>query len=164
MTFARLIVAAMLAAVVSPAALAAPHWAIVIHGGAGVIERKDITPDQEAAYRASLTRAIGAGIEVLKNRGTSLDAVEGAIKLMEDDPLFNAGRGAVFTAEGRNELDAAIMDGSSLTAACQVFLSHTPSACDGDGRAGCCSGCRRRHRNSRKKPRHLIRSGICGKT
>jgi beta-aspartyl-peptidase (threonine type) len=125
MTFGKLIAAAVLAAVVSPAVLAAPHWAIVIHGGAGVIERKDITPEQEAAYRASLTRAIGAGIEVLKNRGTSLDAVEAAIKLMEDDPLFNAGRGAVFTAEGRNELDAAIMDGSTLAAGAVACVTRT---------------------------------------
>ena len=104
---------------------AAPRWAIVIHGGAGVIERKDLTPGQEAAYRGSLTRAIGAGIEVLDKSGTALDAVEATIVLMEDDPLFNAGRGAVFTAEGRNELDAAIMDGRTLAAGAVAAVTRT---------------------------------------
>src|SRR5262245_9418459 len=125
MSFGKFMSTAMLAAFLSPAALAAPRWAIVIHGGSGVIERKEMTPEQEAAYRASLTRAISAGIDVLKSNGTSLDAVEAAIKLMEDDPLFNAGRGAVFTAEGRNELDAAIMDGRTLNAGAVACVTRT---------------------------------------
>ena len=82
MTYGKLVAAALIVALFCPAVPAAPRWAIVIHGGAGVIERKDITPEQESAYRASLKRAIDAGIDVLKNRGTSLDAVEAAIKLM----------------------------------------------------------------------------------
>jgi beta-aspartyl-peptidase (threonine type) len=118
------LVALVSVATLSPAD-AAPKWAIVIHGGAGVIERKDLTPEQEAAYRESLTRAIGAGIAVLKTGGTSLDAVEATIVLMEDDPLFNAGRGAVFTAEGRNELDAAIMDGRTLAAGAVAGVTRT---------------------------------------
>ena len=91
-----LAVLALIAATVCPAADAAPKWAIVIHGGAGVIDRKELTPEQEAAYREALARAIGAGIDVLKREGSALDAVEATIVLMEDDPLFNAGRGAVF--------------------------------------------------------------------
>ena len=86
------------------------RWAIVIHGGAGVIAPGQLKPEQEAAYRASLERIIRAGGEVLARGGPALDAVEAAVRLLEDDPLYNAGRGAVFTAEGRNELDAAIME------------------------------------------------------
>lgn len=89
-------------------------WSIAIHGGAGVIDRKVLTPEQDAAYRAALRRAIDAGIRVLEANGAALDAVQAAIEVMEDDPLFNAGRGAVFTSEGRIELDASIMDGKTL--------------------------------------------------
>ncbi|HYF23900.1 MAG TPA: isoaspartyl peptidase/L-asparaginase [Caulobacteraceae bacterium] len=92
------------------------EWAIALHGGAGVIERADMDPQTEAAYRAALANALEAGSKVLRQGGTSLDAIEAAVRLMEDDPLFNAGRGAVFTAEGRNELDASIMDGATLKA------------------------------------------------
>jgi L-asparaginase / beta-aspartyl-peptidase len=92
------------------------HWAIVLHGGAGVIERAGMDPKTEAAYRASLAEALKAGADVLDRGGSSLDAIEASIKILEDDPLFNAGRGAVFTAEGKNELDSSIMDGSTLMA------------------------------------------------
>src|ERR1035438_9376814 len=92
------------------------HWAIVLHGGAGVIERATMDPKTEAAYRASLKQATEAAAQVLDKGGSSLDAIEAAIRILEDDPLFNAGRGAVFTAEGKNELDAAIMDGATLKA------------------------------------------------
>ena len=125
MRISRLIgIAAVIAAFCAPAQ-AAPRWAIAIHGGAGVIERKDLTPEQEAAYREALARAIGAGIEVLKKGGTALDAIEATIVLMEDDPLFNAGRGAVFTADGRNELDASIMDGGTLMAGAVAAVTRT---------------------------------------
>jgi beta-aspartyl-peptidase (threonine type) len=100
-------------------------WAIVVHGGAGVIERKDLNPKQEAAYRAGMNRAIKAGAAVLSKGGSALDAVEATIQLMEDDPLFNAGRGAVFTAEGHNELDAAIMDGKTLAAGAVTGVTRT---------------------------------------
>jgi beta-aspartyl-peptidase (threonine type) len=100
----------------SAAADARPEWALVVHGGAGVIERKDLSAEQEAAYRAAMTRVANTGADVLKRGGSALDAIEAAIHLLEDDPLFNAGRGAVFTAEGRNELDSSIMDGSNLKA------------------------------------------------
>ncbi|MES2833177.1 MAG: isoaspartyl peptidase/L-asparaginase [Pseudomonadota bacterium] len=103
----------------------APSWSFAIHGGAGVIERAGLTPEQDAAYRAALNRALEAGAGVLSNGGTALDAVQAAIELMEDDPLFNAGRGAVFTAAGRNELDAAVMNGSDLTAGAVAGLTTT---------------------------------------
>jgi beta-aspartyl-peptidase (threonine type) len=102
----------------------APAWAIVVHGGAGVIERSAMTPETDAAYRAAMARATAAGTAVLQNGGSALDAIEAAIVLMEDDPLFNAGRGAVFTAEGRNELDASVMDGSTLKAGAVAGLTR----------------------------------------
>ena len=88
---------------------------LVIHGGAGVI-RKDLTPEKEKLVRADLETALKAGYAVLKSGGTSLDAVEKALVVLEDSPRFNAGKGAVFTHDGINELDAAIMDGATLRA------------------------------------------------
>jgi beta-aspartyl-peptidase (threonine type) len=102
-----------------------PRWSLAIHGGAGVIERDSLTPEQDAAYRAALHRALQAGQAILAEGGSAMDAVQTAIQIMEDDPLFNAGRGAVFTAEGRNELDAAIMDGSTLHAGSVAGLTTT---------------------------------------
>jgi len=123
----RLTLAAVaLALFASPAAAQeAPRWSFAIHGGAGVIERASLTPEQDAAYRAALHRALEAGSAVLAAGGSSLDAVQAAIELMEDDPLFNAGRGAVFTAAGRNDLDAAVMNGSDLTAGAVAGLTTT---------------------------------------
>jgi L-asparaginase / beta-aspartyl-peptidase len=89
---------------------------LVIHGGAGTITRKNMTPEKELAYREVLNKALQTGYGILKKGGTSLDAVEATIRVMEDSPLFNAGKGAVFTHEGKNELDASIMDGSNLKA------------------------------------------------
>ena len=91
-------------------------WKLVVHGGAGIIERSRITPEQDRDIRAGLDRALSAGQAVLAGGGTAVDAVEAAVRTLEDDPNFNAGRGAVFTYEGRNELDAAIMDGSDRSA------------------------------------------------
>jgi L-asparaginase / beta-aspartyl-peptidase len=88
----------------------------VIHGGAGTINKRDMTPQLEEEYRAKLNEALLAGHKILKDGGRSLDAVEHAIKILEDSPLFNAGKGAVFTNAGTNELDASIMDGESLKA------------------------------------------------
>lgn len=102
-----------------------PQWSIVIHGGAGVIERKSLTSEQDATYRAALKRSIDAGIAVLERKGTALDAVAVAIAVMEDDPLFNSARGAVFTSEGRVELDAAIMDGRTLGAGSVAGVTRT---------------------------------------
>ncbi len=110
---------------VTPADPARPAWTLVIHGGAGTIERDRITPEQDAAIRAALDAALAAGSLVLGGGGSALDAVEAAIKLLEDDPHFNAGRGAVFTYEGHIELDAAIMDGSNRAAGAVARLSTT---------------------------------------
>lgn len=90
--------------------------ALVIHGGAGTIRQSDLSPDMEARYREKLTEALKTGYAILSQGGSSLDAVEATIRLLEDSELFNAGKGAVFTAEGKNELDASIMDGSTLQA------------------------------------------------
>lgn len=128
MSRSRLTLAALasLALFAAPAAAQeAPRWSFAIHGGAGVIERDSLTPEQDAAYRAALHRALEAGSAVLAGGGSALDAVQAAIELMEDDPLFNAGRGAVFTAAGRNELDAAVMNGSDLTAGAVAGLTTT---------------------------------------
>lgn len=100
-------------------------WSLAVHGGAGVIERASLSPEQDAAYRAALARALEAGAAILKVGGSSLDAVQAAVEVMEDDPLFNAGRGAVFTAEGANELDAAIMTGADLNAGAVAGLTTT---------------------------------------
>ncbi len=90
--------------------------ALVIHGGAGTMSREALTPDKEKAIRADLDRALDAGHAVLKRGGSALDAVSAAVVILEDSPHFNAGKGAVFSAEGVNELDAAIMDGATLKA------------------------------------------------
>ena len=120
------ILASALALLATPAmAQDAPGWSFAIHGGAGVIERNSLTPEQDAAYRAALHRALTAGQSVLSAGGSAMDAIQAAIQIMEDDPLFNAGRGAVFTAEGRNELDAAVMDGSDLRAGSVAGLTTT---------------------------------------
>jgi beta-aspartyl-peptidase (threonine type) len=92
------------------------EWAIVIHGGAGGMTKENLTPELDKEYRASLQVALTAGKKILSEGGSALDAVEQTIRTMEDNPLFNAGKGAVFTHEGKNELDAAIMDGTNLGA------------------------------------------------
>lgn len=91
-------------------------YAMVIHGGAGTILKKNMSPEMEAAYIAVLTQALQAGYAEIKAGKTSMDAVEATIHVLENDPHFNAGKGAVFTHDGRNELDAAIMDGKTLMA------------------------------------------------
>ena len=91
-------------------------FSLVLHGGAGTITRESMTAEAEAEYRAKLEEALETGHGILAGGGTSLDAVESTIRVMEDSPLFNAGKGAVFTHNGRNELDASIMDGRTLQA------------------------------------------------
>lgn len=95
---------------------AANSFRLVVHGGAGVIERSDMSPDKEQAYRDAIRAALMAGHAILAAGGSSLDAVTAAVMVFEDDPLFNAARGAAFTADGTNELDASIMDGATLRA------------------------------------------------
>ena len=92
------------------------EWGLVLHGGAGTIERGSMSPEREREYRAAMETALRAGHAELARGGSALDAVVAAIMIMEDNPLFNAGRGAVFTAEGTNSLDASIMDGATLQA------------------------------------------------
>lgn len=97
---------------------------LVIHGGAGTIERSSMTPEKEREYRTGLERALTAGYEILKRGGSSLDATEAAVRVLEDDPRFNAGRGSVFTSAGTNELDASIMDGKTLKAGAVGSVKH----------------------------------------
>lgn len=89
---------------------------IAIHGGAGTILKEDMTPELEEAYRQALKEAMDAGYAVLENGGTAINSVKAAVVVMEDCPLFNAGKGSVFTKKGLNEMDAAIMDGNTLDA------------------------------------------------
>jgi beta-aspartyl-peptidase (threonine type) len=93
-----------------------PAPALVVHGGAGTILKKNMTAEREREYRDKLTEGLIAGQRILQQGGSSLDAVEAVVRLFEDSPLFNAGKGAVFTAEGKNELDASIMDGTTRRA------------------------------------------------
>ncbi len=93
-----------------------PKWALVIHGGAGSMTRDKLTPEQDADIRAALASALSAGSKVLEDGGSSLDAVEAAVRVLEDDPHFNAGKGAVLTYDGTVSLDAAIMDGRTRAA------------------------------------------------
>lgn len=93
-----------------------PKYVMVIHGGAGTILKKNMSPEKERAYKEVLTKALQTGYSQIKAGKSSLDAVEATIHVMEDSPLFNAGKGAVFTHEGRNEMDAAIMDGATQQA------------------------------------------------
>lgn len=110
------ILAACCASIILSPAFAAQPTALVIHGGAGTISRDKLTPEREQAIRAALDRALDAGHAVLDAGGPALDAVAAAVVVLEDSPYFNAGKGAVFNADGVNELDSAIMDGSTRRA------------------------------------------------
>ena len=103
-------------------------YGLAIHGGAGTLPRAEMTAEQESRYRAGLADALAAGYAVLESGGTSLDAVTSAVVRLEDNPLFNAGHGAVFTLDGRNELDASIMEGATLRAGavCGVTRIRNP--------------------------------------
>jgi beta-aspartyl-peptidase (threonine type) len=90
------------------------EYALIIHGGTGPITRKNMTAKKETAYRDKLEEALQTGYKILNAGGSARDAVEGTIHVMEASPLFNAGKGAVFTNAGTNELNASIMDGSNL--------------------------------------------------
>lgn len=112
----RRVVLAVFAVFVSACAnmetpVAKPEWTLLIHGGAGVMRRAEMTPEMDASYRAGLNEALEAGSKVLAGGGKAIDAVEAAVRVLEDNPNFNAGKGAVLTREGVAELDASIMDG-----------------------------------------------------
>ena len=99
-------------------------FGLAIHGGAGTLPRAEMSGEMERKYRSGLAAALDAGYALLQRGGTSLDAVTRAVTVLEDNPLFNAGLGAVFTLDGRNELDAAIMDGGSLKAGAVCGVTH----------------------------------------
>lgn len=107
------------------AKVAEKKWTLVIHGGAGSMERGKLTADQDGAARAGLANALDAGSAVLAKGGSAMDAVSAAIMVLEDDPHFNAGKGAVFTYKGVNELDASIMDGKTLGAGAVTGARYT---------------------------------------
>lgn len=110
---------------VSQPADATSRWTLVIHGGAGMMERTRTTPETDRATRDALGRALAAGSALLADGGSAVDAVEAAVQVLEDDPNFNAGRGAVFTYEGTNELDAAIMSGKDRAAGAVAGVTRT---------------------------------------
>lgn len=109
---------------IDSSALKVNDFAIVIHGGAGTILKENMTPELEEAYKSKLEEAIKVGYDILKNGGSSLDAVQKTITIMEDSPLFNAGKGAVFTNAETNEHDASIMDGKTLKAGASAGTSN----------------------------------------
>ena len=114
----KLLALAALALMTQPALAEtpAPKWSLAIHGGAGTLDPAQMTPEKRVQYEAALQQALDAGTKVLKDGGDAMDAVKAAIIVMEDSPLFNAGKGAVFTWDGTNELDASIMDGRDRSA------------------------------------------------
>src|ERR1700681_1178647 len=107
--------------------MAQKNFRLVIHGGAGTMARDKMTPEVEHAHRDGLQRALDAGHKILRAGGTALDATEAAVRALEDDPLFNAGKGAVFTSAGAHELDAAIMDGKTLRAGAVASVQYVKS-------------------------------------
>jgi beta-aspartyl-peptidase (threonine type) len=129
MRFLSLLLGALIMSIAQPAAAQVaeepPAWRLVVHGGAGVIERARLSAQEDAAIRAALNRALDAGSAILARGGSALDAVEAAVRVLEDDPHFNAGRGSVFTYDGRIEMDASIMDGSNLNAGAVTGVTAT---------------------------------------
>ncbi len=101
------------------------NWSIAIHGGAGTIEREKITPEKDAEIRAALNKALAEGSRILTAGGSAMDAITATIMLLENDPNFNAGKGAVFTWDKTNELDSSIMDGSDLSAGAVAGVTAT---------------------------------------
>ena len=102
-----------------------PEWTLVVHGGAGIIEQGTLSPEAERGVRDALSRALEAGAAILRGGGIALDAVEAAVRVLEDDAHFNAGRGSVFTYEGAIEMDAAVMDGRNRDAGAVTGVTAT---------------------------------------
>jgi beta-aspartyl-peptidase (threonine type) len=115
----------LLALLLTSFAAHAQPWAIAIHGGAGEAEWEHMDAATASAYHASLGRALAAGSAVLARHGSALDAVEASVEALEDDPLFNAGRGSAFAADGTNEMDASLMDGATLAAGSVASVHFT---------------------------------------
>ena len=122
-----MIIAVTLLAFSPTAATATENYALVIHGGAGTILKKNMSSEKEAAYRAKLSEALTTGQKILAEGGSAVDAVVATLQVMENSPLFNAGKGAVFTHEGGNEMDASIMDGRDLNAGAVASVMHIKS-------------------------------------
>lgn len=108
----------------SPEPVARIEWGVVVHGGAGTISRARMTPEIEAQYRRTVAQALEVGRDALAAGGTAVDAVERAVVVLEDSPLFNAGHGAAFAHDGTNSLDAALMDGDTLRAGSVAGVRH----------------------------------------
>lgn len=142
-SLASLLLASSLFTAAQVPARTQPHssqWAIAIHGGAGEAEWQNMSPGTARAYHDSLAQALAAGAAVLQRGGKAIDAVQAAVEVLEDDPLFNAGRGSAFAADGTNEMDAAIMNGADLAGggvacihstrhpiqAARAVMEHTP--------------------------------------
>ena len=100
------------------------NFALALHGGAGTILKSSLTEEKEMAYKNALQAALHAGTAVLEQNGSALDAVEATVQSLEDSPLFNAGRGSVFTANGNHEMDASIMEGKNLEAGAVSLISE----------------------------------------
>lgn len=115
---------AMIAGIQLPLQASEHKFAIAIHGGAGAIAKANMTPEKEARYKAKLTEATDAGYDILAAGGSSLDAINKAVNILEDSPLFNAGKGAVYTYDGTHELDASIMDGRDKQAGAVSGVKH----------------------------------------
>jgi beta-aspartyl-peptidase (threonine type) len=115
----------LLALLLASLAAHAQPWAIAIHGGAGEAEWEHMDAATASAYRASLDRALAAGSAVLARHGSALDAVEASVEVLEDDPLFNAGRGSAFAADGTNEMDSSLMEGATLAAGSVASVHFT---------------------------------------
>lgn len=114
----------------APAENTGQKYVMIIHGGAGTILKKNMTPEKEKAYTDKLTEALQAGYDAIQAGKNSLDAVQAAINVMEDSPLFNAGKGAVFTHEGKNEMDASIMEGKTLKAGAVAGVTNLKNPID----------------------------------
>lgn len=114
----------------SPSSAGRTKYVMVIHGGAGTISKESMTPEKEKAYREALTEALQKGYDLLREGRTALDAVQASVNILENSPLFNAGKGAVFTHEGKNELDASIMDGSTLKAGAVAGVTNIKNPID----------------------------------
>ena len=132
-----------------------PRLGFIIHGGAGVITKGSLTPEKEKEFRDKLSEAVVAGYKALQAGKSSLDAVEIAIRILEDSPLFNAGKGAVFTNDGKNELDASIMNGKTLG----CWSGRGTASCQESDHVGACRDGKERARDDDRRRSREVRDG-----